>query len=299
MITISNLNKDYGNDRGIFDLSFTIKEGQVFGYLGPNGAGKTTTIRVLLGFIKASKGQALINGLNCWTQAAQIHRQVGYLPGEISFLEDSTGSGILALAAKIYACNCRDRVNKLVERFQFDPNTPTRKMSKGMKQKLGIVLAFMHDPSVYILDEPTSGLDPLMQKVFIELLLEEKQRGKTILISSHIFQEIERTADMVGIIKAGRLLAIEEVAKLREMQKRVYEVTLHNSKDAKELLSSQLKVVGQKANRVEVEIHGDTNNLIRALAKLNVVSLDMHHLDLEDVFLHYYSKESKPNKHTY
>lgn len=287
MIILHNITKEFKNGRGIFNLNLTVKEGEVYGYLGPNGAGKTTTIRVLMGFIRANSGQAFINGLDCWKQAAVIHNRIGYLAGEIFFLENMKGTDILELAMQLNKY-CRERMKILLERFQLDPELTTRKMSKGTKQKLGIVLAFMHDPAVYILDEPTSGLDPLMQRIFIDLILEEKERGKTIFISSHIFQEIERTADFVGIIKDGHIVAIEQVADLRRTQKKVYDITLERDTDSDILAKGGLKITKQEGNHIEVEIQGDPNKLIQLLSSVGVVSLDTHQLDLEEIFMHYY-----------
>jgi ABC-2 type transport system ATP-binding protein len=215
MIRIEGLTKVFRNGRGIFDLSFTVGEGEVFGYLGPNGAGKSTTIRHLMGFLRPDKGVAEIAGLDCWSQAPFVQAQTGYLPGEIAFLEDMNGLEFLKLLGGMRRMTDTSRRDELIERFQFDVSTPIRKMSKGMKQKVGIVAAFMHDPKVLILDEPTSGLDPLMQQRFLELIAEEKAQGKTILMSSHIFQEIERVCDRVGIIKDGRLIAVEDMSTLR------------------------------------------------------------------------------------
>ncbi|WP_235601380.1 ABC transporter ATP-binding protein [Tissierella sp. P1] len=201
VITVSNLTKDYGKNRGIFDLSFEIHKGEVFGYLGPNGAGKTTTIRHLLGFLNADKGECHIGQLNCRTDAEQIQRDLGYLPGEIAFFDDMSGIGYLKFIANMRGMKNFEKMNELISYFELDPSGRIKKMSKGMKQKIGIVSAFMHDPSTLILDEPTSGLDPLMQNKFIELILNEKSKGKTILMSSHSFEEVERTCDRIGIIK--------------------------------------------------------------------------------------------------
>ncbi|MHB9096042.1 MAG: ABC transporter ATP-binding protein [Eubacteriales bacterium] len=289
MISLKNITKEFKNGKGIFNLNLRVSEGAVYGYLGPNGAGKTTTIRVLMGFIRANSGQAFIKGLNCWNQAADIHKQVGYLAGEIFFLESIKGTEILELAMQLNKY-CRERMKSLLERFQLDPDLPTRKMSKGMKQKLGVILAFMHDPAVYILDEPTSGLDPLMQRTFIDLILEEKGRGKTIFISSHIFQEVERTADVVGIIKDGRIVALEQVADLTKMQKKVYDITLERKDDATILTAGGLRILKQDGNHVEVEIQGNPNKLIQTLNNVSVVSLDTHQQDLEEIFMHYYEK---------
>ena len=228
VIQLDRLTRDYGGGKGIFDLSFEVDRGEVFGFLGPNGAGKTTTIRHLMGFLKAVSGTCAIDGMDPWAQRDRIQARLGYIPGEISFFSDMTGAEFLRFAASYRGLASTERQRALLERFELDPRGKIKKMSKGMKQKLGIVTAFMHDPDILILDEPTSGLDPLMQSRFIDLIAEEKRRGKTILMSSHIFEEVERTCDRVGIIRQGRLVAVDAVEALRQRHVRPYTVTLES-----------------------------------------------------------------------
>ena len=187
VIDIEKLTRDYGSGKGIFDVSFQVNEGEVFGFLGPNGAGKTTTIRHLMGFIKAKSGRCTIRGMDCWQERCKIQEHLGYIPGEISFFDDMTGTEYLKFLAGYRRLKTANRMAEMMDRFELDPKSKIKKMSKGTKQKLGIVAAFMHDPEILILDEPTTGLDPLMQSRFVELLAEEKSKGKTILLSSHIF----------------------------------------------------------------------------------------------------------------
>ena len=228
VIQIENLTRDYGGGKGVFDLSFCVDEGEVFGFLGPNGAGKTTTIRHLMGFLRPRSGRCAIGGLDCWADSHRIQAELGYIPGEISFFDDMTGEEFLRFLAKYRRMDGPGQRVELLERFELDPKSKIKKMSKGMKQKLGSVAAFMHDPDILILDEPTSGLDPLMQSRFVELIREEKRRGKTILLSSHIFEEVERTCDRVGIIREGHLAAVDSVQSLRERHMRPYTVTLES-----------------------------------------------------------------------
>ncbi len=195
MIALEHVTKTFANGHGIFDLSFAVAQGEVFGYLGPNGAGKSTTIRLLMGFLRPDGGTAAINGLDCWAKAAEIQQSVGYLPGEIGFFDDMTGTQFLDLMTSMRRLPDHARRSDLIARFELDPRQMIRKMSKGTKQKVGIIAAFMHRPSVLILDEPTSGLDPLMQQRFLELVEEDKARGATILMSSHLFTEVERVCD--------------------------------------------------------------------------------------------------------
>lgn len=233
VITIENLVRDYGGGKGIFDLSFHVDQGEAFGFLGPNGAGKTTTIRHLMGFLKPESGKCTIDGLDCFRERDQVQARLGYIPGEISFFDDMTGTEFLRFIAEYRKISTQNRMKELLERFELDPKSKIKKMSKGMKQKLGIVAAFMHDPEILILDEPTSGLDPLMQSRFVNLVAEEKEHGKTVLMSSHMFEEVERTCDRIGIIREGRMVTVDSAAALHERHTRSYTVTLDNEAAAK------------------------------------------------------------------
>lgn len=231
-ICIEKLVRDYGGNRGVFDVSLSVPQGEVFGFLGPNGAGKTTVIRHLMGFIRAKSGQCRINGLDCWRERDRVQQSVGYVPGELSFFEDMTGTEFLKFVRKYRGSGTENRQNELAERFELDAGGRIKKMSKGTKQKVAIVAALMHDPRVLILDEPTSGLDPLMQSRFVDLIREEKKRGKTVFLSSHMFEEVERTCDRIGIIRAGRLVAVDTVDALRKRHLRSYKVTLGSEQEA-------------------------------------------------------------------
>ncbi len=226
VINVQNLTRDYGLGKGIFDVSVKVDQGEAFGFLGPNGAGKTTTIRHLMGFIRPKAGSCQIDGLDCWKNRDEIQKRLGYIPGEISFFEDLTGKEFLKFVSDYRRTGKNNRIREMMERFELDPRGKIKKMSKGMKQKLGIVVAFMHDPYILILDEPTSGLDPLMQNRFIELIGEEKKKGKTILLSSHMFEEVERTCDRIGMIRNGKLVTVDSVETLRKRHMHTYTVRL-------------------------------------------------------------------------
>ena len=269
VIKIENLTRNYGGGKGVFDISFHVAQGEVFGFLGPNGAGKTTTIRHLMGFLKPQSGRCMIDGLDCWHDSDKIQLRLGYIPGEISFFDDMTGMEFLHFLAGYRKIGVNNRMKELLERFELDPKGKIKKMSKGMKQKIGIVAAFMHDPDILILDEPTSGLDPLMQSHFIDLIGEEKGRGKTILLSSHMFEEVERTCDRVGIIREGKLAAVDSVEALRERHIRPYTVTL----ESEELAESFAKDFG-----------GIRNGLVVTVTTKQ---------SLEEIFMHYYGGERK------
>ena len=233
IIEVEHLTRDYGGGRGVFDVSFQVAAGEVFGFLGPNGAGKTTTIRHLMGFLKAKEGGCRINGLDCFRDREKVQQMLGYLPGEISFFDDMTGIEFLDFVSGYRKDKGESRRKELMDMFDLNPHGKIKKMSKGMKQKVGIVAAFMHNPQILILDEPTSGLDPLMQNRFIELVEAEREKGKTILMSSHMFEEVERTCHRIGIIRAGKLVAMDQVEALREQYMTPYTVTLESEEMAK------------------------------------------------------------------
>ncbi len=224
VIEVNQLTKDYGHNRGVFDVSFKVEKGEVYGFLGPNGAGKTTTIRHIMGFSRPQNGTISVNGLDCWENASAIQKDLGYLPGEIALPESLTGDEFIRMMGQLRGIKDMTYTNYLLEKFQLNPSGSLKRMSLGMKRKLAIVTAFMHDPSVLVLDEPTSALDPVMQNVFIEFIKEEKQKGKTILLSSHIFREIDATCDRISIIKDGRLLSTFIADDLRHNQEKTYEL---------------------------------------------------------------------------
>lgn len=273
MMEVSHLTRDYGQGKGIFDLSFSIAPGEVFGFLGPNGAGKTTTIRHLMGFLRPHEGSCTINGMDCWKDAARIQKNLGYIPGEIAFFGDMGGWAYLSFLQKYRGMSGGNRMMELIARFEVNPKGKIKKMSKGMKQKIGIVAAFMHDPAILILDEPTSGLDPLMQGRFVELIQEEKAAGKTILMSSHMFEEVERTCDRIGIIRSGKLVALDSASALCAKHRKRYTVTLATSQEASDFATA---------------FGGEQNRLNPCQVTLTQKQT------LEDIFLHYYAEEDKP-----
>lgn len=222
MIKVTDLTRDYGENRGVFGLRFQVKPGEPFGLLGPNGAGKTTLIRHLMGFLRPQKGQCTIFGLDCWKDRKQVQRMVGYIPGEMSLMEGMRGEDYLDFLDRYRGFTGEGYRRLLLDRFPVDLNTPIHKMSKGTKQKLGIIAAFSHKPEVLILDEPTSGLDPLMQKEFVDFIGEEGKKGRVILLSSHIFEEVQRTCRRVGILRQGKLLTQDTVREMEEKHSRRY-----------------------------------------------------------------------------
>ena len=227
VIDVERLTKDYGSGRGVFDVSFRIDRGEVFGFLGPNGAGKSTTVRHLMGFSRPDGGRTCIFGKESFSHYPEILNRVGYIPGEIALPAGLTGKEFLRMMRDLRGGRSgggEKRLKYLLELFELDPSGDTKRMSLGVKRKLAIVSAFMHDPEVLILDEPTSGLDPVMQNVFIRFIKEEKARGKTILLSSHIFSEVEATCDRITIIRDGRLISEFSSEELKHSTHKLYEI---------------------------------------------------------------------------
>lgn len=295
MIEVKNLTLTYSSGKGVFDLDFRVKKGEVMGYLGPNGAGKTTTIRALLGFMRPNKGFCSINGLDCSNQAPEIQKSLGYIPGEISFLDDMHGDEFLRFIHDMRGTKDTTRQKELIEMFELDPKGRIKKFSKGMKQKLGIVTAFMHDPQILILDEPTSGLDPLMQNRFVEFIQSEKARGKTILMSSHMFEEVEKTCDNVLIIKDGRIVKESDIQTLKDSQRKAFVIKTANNAEATQIL----KNAGFEANptvgdSIEVFVTGENiDRFIKTASKLTIKNFNSKTQTLEDIFMHFYSREGK------
>ena len=288
MIEIAGLTKRYGEKKGVFDLSFDVAQGEVFGYLGPNGSGKTTTIRHLLGFLNADSGRCAIGGMDCRRQADRIQRDCGYLPGEIAFFDEMKGTEYLRFLARLRGMKRAPREEEMLRRFELDPSGRIKRMSKGMKQKLGLVAAFMHDPATLILDEPTSGLDPLMQGAFVDLVREERRRGKTILMSSHSFEEVEKCSDRVGILKDGELKALLSVHELKHQRRRLYAVHFDDAAEQAAFEQEGLELVSREEGRLVVAVTGDLQPLTRALASRRIVGLDSVSQGLEDIFISYY-----------
>lgn len=296
IIEISHVTKDFGANRGVFDINFHVQRGEVFGYLGPNGAGKSTTIRQLMGFIRPQKGQCKILGMDCFREADKVQRYVGYLAGEISFIEDMSGLEYIEFIAKMKGIKDFSGMQDLIERFELNPKNKIRKMSKGMKQKVGLVTAFMGNPQVLILDEPTSGLDPLMQNRFVDLVLEEKKKGTTILMSSHIFDEVERTCDRTAIIRQGKIVDTVSMETLSNIRSNVYVITLKDEECAQRMVKeSGLRIKEVKNNKVKIRVKDHLPDVLRTVAKYEPEALEMESQTLEDLFMHYYGEEGVRN----
>ncbi len=296
VIELAGLTKDYGSDRGVFDVSFAVERGEVFGFLGPNGAGKTVTMRHLMGFVRPDSGSAAIAGMDCFADRARIQDGLGYLPGEIAIMDEMTGSRFLDFMARMKRLEDRARMHELIELFELDPSAKIRKMSKGTKQKVGLVCAFMARPETVLLDEPTSGLDPLMQSRFIELVLEEKKRGTTIMLSSHLFEEVERTCDRVAFIRRGRIAAVERMDQVRTSRKRILAISFTDEGECVRYCAAhpEAKRLGAA---VETAVLVGMDAFVKDLAGYRVADLAVREQTLEELFLHLYGIEGERTAH--
>ncbi len=291
IIEIINLTKDYGDNKGVFDLNLNIKKGEVMGFLGSNGAGKTTTLRHLMGFIKADSGSVRINGMSCFKNSAQVQKNVGYLPGETAFFDDMTGEQFIKFIAAMRNISDLSRAKYLMEYFEFSQKGKIRKMSKGTKQKVALVCAFFHDPKVYLLDEPTSGLDPLMQNKFIELIKEEKAKGKTILMSSHMFDEVARTCDKAAIIRSGKLMGVYSASDLQAKVSRTYKIVFNSEKSIEHFVNTWGESAKTNGMTAIVKIEGVADKFIKAIAQYEIIDIDVQAGASEELFLQLYEKE--------
>jgi len=283
------LSKDYGSGRGLFDLDLEVVEGEVFGFLGPNGAGKTTTIRLLMGLIHASAGTASIFGLDCDRDSVAVKREVGYLPGELPQFGGMRGSEVVAYLGGMRGTINHPRIKELAERFQLDLGRRFREYSRGNKQKLGLVLAFMHDPRLLILDEPTSGLDPLNQQTFHQLVGEVKSTGATVFLSSHVLSEVEETCSRVGIVRDGRLVSDISMEKVHEM--RFHEVVVEFAGDVPEeavRAAPGVEDVVVDGHRLTCKVRGGFDAFLAAIRGSNVLDMVSREPSLESIFLTYY-----------
>ncbi|MDR0812927.1 MAG: ABC transporter ATP-binding protein [Oscillospiraceae bacterium] len=294
VIEVNNLTKDYGHGRGIFDVSLSVDKGEVFGFLGPNGAGKTTTIRHLMGFSNPQRGKSTINGLQCNRQASRILENVGYLPGEPAIPENLTGTQFIRMMQGLRRSHDQKRLDHLLDLFQLDVRGKTKRMSLGNKRKLAVVTAFMADPDILILDEPTSGLDPVMQEAFVAFMKEEKKRGKTILLSSHIFSEVDAICDTIAIIKEGKIVSTVKADDIRHNQNKVFHIVFESAAEVNRFRAEagiDVAYADPKRHIAQVGIHeSDTNRLIAALTKYNVESFRENKFTLENYFMRFYEK---------
>ena len=290
-IVLNQLTKHYGTHRGINDLSFSVNEGEFFGFIGPNGAGKSTTIRTLMGLIRPTGGSASIFGLDCHSKASVIARDVGYLPSENSYYENMKVRELLQYTADLYGMDCKTKMKELADRLNLDLSRKIADLSLGNKKKVGIVSAIMTSPKLIIMDEPTSGLDPLIQQAFYDILKEENSRGATVFFSSHVLSEVQKLCDRVAILKEGQLIGIQSIKELRESgYKKV-------SLSAKEAIPRDFFDLSGIANYAETADKTSVSfvyngNITAIIDKLHLLHLDdvlLEEPSLEEIFMHYYA----------
>jgi len=286
-IATSGLSKHYGGTRALEDLDLVVPRGQVFGYLGPNGAGKTTTIRLLLGLHRATAGEAQLFGIDAWKEPVPAHGQVAYVSGEPALWPALTAAETLEFLARVRGGSDVPYRDLLVERFQLEADRRVRALSKGNRQKVQLIAAFATRAELLILDEPTAGLDPLMEVAFRETVLEAKERGQTVFLSSHILSEVEALCDRVGILRSGRLVDEGTLAELRHLSARTLEVTFQGPPPSLEGVPG-VSVVERDGDRVRLEVSGPLAPLISALGQHPVENLTTREPSLEEIFLHHY-----------
>lgn len=300
VIEVNNLTKDYGSGRGVFDVGIAVNKGEVFGFLGPNGAGKSTTIRHLMGFSKPDSGETLIFGKPTFKKYYEILDKVGYIPGEIALPAGLTGYEFIRMMQDMQGVKNDAQLKRMLDMFELSDEVlygDTKRMSLGVKRKLAVVTAFMHDPEVLILDEPTSGLDPVMQDVFVKYIHEEKARGKTILLSSHIFSEIDSTCDRIAIIKDGRIVSDFIADDLKHASQKYYDVRFKSEADEKTFENkissiSSAAMIKADGERAYLSVDDkDLNAFISLLSDLDPVAFSNRRESLEDYFMKFYKED--------
>ena len=273
-IEIQNLTKNYGKHRGVENVFFSVREGEIFGFLGPNGAGKSTTIRSMLGLIKYDQGQIRINGLDAKKDKEKILRDVGYMPSEAWFYSGMEVRDVLKFSADVRQTDCKEEAEKLCERLEINVKRKISELSLGNRKKVSIVCAMQHKPKLFVFDEPTSGLDPLMQNVFFELVKEYVDEGATCLLSTHVLSEVRNYCDRVAILKEGRLIVTDTVEHLLSSK------------------SKRIKMI-RDGQRLDFIYKDDLNNLYKELMGHNIEDILIEEPSIEEVFMHYYEKEGE------
>mgnify|MGYP001086278549 FL=1 len=288
VIEINQLSKYYGKQRGIEDVTFSVKQGEIFGFIGPNGAGKSTTIRTLLALIYPTSGTATIFGKDCIKEAPVIAQDIGYLPSETFFYENMKVRDLLKYAETLYKKDCSKRIDELTSRLNLDVTRKIRDLSFGNKKKVGIVAGLLHSPKLLILDELTSGLDPLMQQTFFDILREENQKGVTILFSSHILSEVQKMCDRIAILKDGKVISLEDIETMRS---NAYKKIILHMPETTEIQTLDMDGVSnfeQNGEQINFLFKGDVNMLLDSLRQHRLLDVLIEEPSLEEIFMHYY-----------
>ena len=297
VIETSGLTKTYGKDRGIKNVDLTVNEGEVFGFLGPNGAGKTTTVRTLLGFMKPTDGKAEVLGMDIEKDSVGIRSMVGNLPGEFALEDRMTGEQLLKFFARLRGVKNLDYAYEIAERIGADMGRPMRRLSRGNKQKIGLVQAMFHKPPLLILDEPTGGLDPLVQEEFLKIIGEVKEEGRTVFFSSHTLNEVERICDRVGIIREGELTAVENTDDLINKSFRHVNLTFAEELGAEEARRFEnlegVDDFSRDGAEMTFDLHGNLDDMIKLAARHELVDMMYERPSLEEIFLAYYNEKEE------
>lgn len=288
-IALGQLTKAFSEDTGVFALDLAVERGRIFGFLGPNGAGKTTTIRMMLNYLTPDAGTAQMLGRDCQREAIALRHQIGYLPAEFKLYERETGWELLRYLARYRPPGAYERAKQLAERLNVRLDGRIKHYSKGMKQKLALIQALMHDPELLILDEPTDGFDPLIQQEFHQMLVEARARGRTIFLSSHVLSEVEQLCDQVGIIRKGRLLTVERIEALRERRLRILTIRFARELDIGAIALPNARLREKNGIRASFTYSGSARELLPALEALPIVDFTLVPARLEDIFLEYYA----------
>lgn len=297
-IVIEHLTKDYGEGRGIFDFNFTIKKGEMMGFVGTNGSGKTTTIRSIMGFIKPTSGHAYVNGKEAYEHASENTKYIGYVPGEIGFPDLKTGTNFLKSQAEFLGLKDMSYANELIKKLQLDPRANLKRMSKGMKQKTALVSSLMNNPDILLFDEPTTGLDPLMRLAFMDIIKAEHKKGKTILMSSHMFNEMEDTCDRVALINNGHIIDIVDMKDIRNRPVKDFKIEFNKKEDYEKFKKLDYKIIRDQVeyNQVTVELKKeDTSKLFNDLKNYDVKFFSEVKYTLEKYFKEILLKKENKN----
>jgi beta-exotoxin I transport system ATP-binding protein len=296
-IEFRNLAKSYGNVRALDGVDLRVEQGRIFGFLGPNGAGKTTAIRCLLDLIRPTSGQAFLLGFDSRSQSMQVRRRSGYLPGDLRLYENLSGRQTIGLFSSFRPGQVEgEYLSRLLDRLALDPSKQVASYSKGNKQKLGLVLAMMHQPEVLVLDEPTSGLDPLVQEEVEALLREQAATGRTVFFSSHVLSEVERLCDRVAFIRAGRIVGVEDVAALKGRSLHIVEVTFAGPVPADAFAVGGVREIRRDGNLVHLEVRNNIDGALKVIARYPVLDLRTDQPSLEQVFLAYYQESPREDE---
>jgi len=288
IIKISNLSKKFGSFTALDGIDLEVNKGEIYGFIGPNGAGKTTTLRILLGILRATRGEVKVFGMDAWKDAVEIHKNIAYVPGEVNLWPNLTGGEVIDLFIRLRGSNNKGRRKELIEKFNLDPSKKCITYSKGNRQKVALIAAFASDVDLFVLDEPTSGLDPLMENIFQECILEAKQEGKSILLSSHILSEVEKLCDKVSIIRQGKIIESGSLDELRHLTRTSMVVRTRQHVENLERLKGIHDVeIREDTMYFQVDTE-EIGNVLRYISAYDVIKLESAPPTLEDLFMRHY-----------